>query len=80
MFLHGCTHRSALPIAMVVGTILSAVNQADVIARGDADISAWVRVVVNYAVPFVVSSLGYLSACRARETTDQLPEVPDHRQ
>ncbi|SOJ53262.1 hypothetical protein MSIMFB_00763 [Mycobacterium simulans] len=64
MFLRGYTIRAASPIALVVGTILSAVNQGAVIAEGQADTSTWLRVAFNYAVPFVVASLGYLSARR----------------
>lgn len=69
MFLRGSTVRSATPIALVVGTILSAINQADIIAVGQADVGTWLRVAADYAVPFLVSSLGYLSACKAQQPT-----------
>lgn len=62
----GVTARTALPVALVVGTLLSAVNQGTVIAHGDATPSVWLRVAFNYAVPFVVSSLGFLGAGRVR--------------
>lgn len=62
MLLRGHTARVASPTALVVGTILSAVNQVDVIAGGEATVGTWVRVAFNYAVPFVVASLGYLAA------------------
>jgi hypothetical protein len=54
-------------IALIVGTLLSVVNQADVIVRGDADAVTWARIVVNYLVPFCVSTAGFLSACRLRD-------------
>jgi hypothetical protein len=52
-------------IALVVGTLLSVVNQGAVVAAGDATASIWIRVVVNYALPFCVSTITYLSALRA---------------
>ncbi|ORB71162.1 hypothetical protein BST45_04075 [Mycobacterium shinjukuense] len=72
MFLRGYTVRAASPIALVVGTLLSAVNQGPVIAGGRADMVTWLQVAFNYAVPFVVASLGYLSARRSHgdETGD----------
>lgn len=59
------TLRRTLVIAAIVGTLLSIVNQGDVIIRGDADALTWIRVVVNYLVPFCVSTAGFLGACRA---------------
>jgi hypothetical protein len=54
-----------VPIALLVGTILSLVNQGSVIAGGDATAATWVRVLVNYLVPFCVSSAGYFIGQRA---------------
>lgn len=67
LFLAGATVRTAWKVAAVVGTVLSAVNQGGVITAGDATPATWVRVGVNYLVPFLVSSIGFLSACRDRE-------------
>lgn len=80
MFLRGYTVRTASPITLIVGTILSAVNQAHVIAAGEATAATWVRIAFNYVVPFVVSSLGYLSArcVHADEPTDHAPELRAH--
>ena len=58
------TMRKTVPIALVVGTILSLINQAGVVFGGDATFTTWIRVVANYLVPFCVSSLGFLSATR----------------
>jgi len=63
--LRGVTLRTAAKVATVVGTILTIVNQGSVIAGGDAAIT-WARVAVNYAVPFIVSSIGYLAPFRRR--------------
>ncbi len=53
-----------LIIAAIVGTILSLINQAHIIAAGEADAATWARVVANYIVPFIVSNVGALSATR----------------
>jgi hypothetical protein len=66
LFLRGHTVRTASPVAAVVGTLLSAVNQGAVVVGGDATVGTWLRIAFNYAVPFVVASIGYLSARRAR--------------
>ncbi len=65
LFCRGVTARSAWKVAVVVGTILSLVNQGSVVAHGDATWVTWLRVLVNYLVPFTVASIGFLAACRA---------------
>ncbi|MBS1885680.1 MAG: nitrate/nitrite transporter NrtS [Actinobacteria bacterium] len=57
--------RSTVKIAVVVGTILTAINQADVILGGSATTLTWVKTALNYCVPFVVSNLGLLAGRRA---------------
>ena len=64
LILRGVTYRTASRVALVVGTILSAVNQGAIIANGHADETTWVRVAVNYLVPFTVASIGYVSPFR----------------
>lgn len=64
LVLRGRTLRRAIPVALVVGTILSAVNQGAVIAAGEATVGVWIKVAVNYLVPFLVASIGYLSGRR----------------
>jgi hypothetical protein len=51
--------RTAL-IAIVVGLLLTAINQSDVILGGRATALTWVRCALNFVVPFVVSNLGLL--------------------
>lgn len=67
LILRGVTFRTCVRVAIVVGTILTAVNQGSVIVGGDASAVTWLRVSVNYLVPFVVSSIGYLAPFRCRE-------------
>jgi hypothetical protein len=53
--------RSAL-IALVVGTILTAINQGDLLLAGHwAPALAW-KLPMTYAVPFIVATLGALGA------------------
>lgn len=66
MFVRGATVRAALPVAVVVGTILSAANEGDQIARGQWGWVLWVRLAVNYVTPYVVASVGYLVGGRQR--------------
>ncbi|WP_220817834.1 nitrate/nitrite transporter NrtS [Amycolatopsis echigonensis] len=58
--------RTAGPTAAVVGTVLSAVNQGSLILDGQATWVTWLRVAVNDAVPYLVASIGWLSARRVR--------------
>lgn len=59
------TLRRTVVIAVIVGTLLSIVNQGDVLLRGDATTVTWLRVLANYLVPFCVSTAGFLSATRS---------------
>lgn len=72
LFLRGVTARTAVPVAAVVGTVLSAVNQGDVVLSGTASPWVWVRIAVNYLVPFLVASFGYLSAWRSPRAVGEL--------
>lgn len=52
--------RRTVTIALVVGTILFAINQLDVVLHGNADAITWIKAAVTYLVPFCVSSAGLL--------------------
>lgn len=54
--------RRTVRIAIVVGIILTLINQGSVIAAGHATAAIWVRCVLNFIVPFLVSNAGLLSA------------------
>jgi hypothetical protein len=56
--------RRTVAIALVVGSVLFAINQLDVVLRGDATTLVWVKVVITFFVPFVVSNAGALVASR----------------
>lgn len=53
--------RRTTTIALVVGTVLFAINQLDIVLRGDADAVVWVKSAVTYVVPFCVSCAGVLA-------------------
>jgi hypothetical protein len=59
--------RRTLRIALVVGVVLTAINQLDVILRGDATTATWIKCGLNFVVPFVVSNLGLLSGRRSQQ-------------
>jgi hypothetical protein len=62
----GATARTCLPIALVVGTVLSLVNQGDVVVQGMGSVSVALKVLANYLIPFLTSSTGALLAVRER--------------
>lgn len=50
--------------------MLSAVNQGYLIAEGAATTGTWIRVAINFLVPYLVASIGCLSG---RRRTDPDP-------
>jgi hypothetical protein len=46
--------------ALIVGTVLTLLNQADVVAGGEATSTTYLKCMANYLVPFVVSNVGLL--------------------
>jgi hypothetical protein len=56
--------RRTVRIALVVGVVLTAINQGGVIAAGHASSAPWVRCALNFVVPFLVSNAGLLSGRR----------------
>jgi hypothetical protein len=56
--------RRTLRIALVVGVLLTVINQSGVIAAGHATTATWVRCGLNFVVPFLVSNAGLLSGRR----------------
>lgn len=62
----GATFATACRIALVVGTVLTVINQGSVLVSGDSGVTTWLRVAANYAIPYVVASVGYLAPYRRR--------------
>ena len=73
MLTGGVTARVGLRIAAVVGTWYTVVNQSGLLLRGDFP---WVKIVLNYATPFCVSSLGFLAG-RRRSNIERLAALLD---
>ena len=46
-------------IALFVGTVLFCINQLDVVLRGDATTTVWVKAAVTYLVPFCAGTDGH---------------------
>jgi hypothetical protein len=53
--------RRTLRIALVVGIVLTLINQGSIITAGNATTATWVRTALNFVVPFLVSNAGLLS-------------------
>lgn len=68
LILSGATFHTASRVAVVVGAILTLVNQGEVLLRGEATAMTWVRAAFNFVVPYLVASIGYLAPLR---TTDR---------
>lgn len=58
--------RRSLMVAVVVGTVLNAINQGDVIAAGGTP--DWLKIALTYCVPFCVATYGaYCAATMAQD-------------
>lgn len=62
--MRGATFHAAWRVALVVGVILSLVNQGQAMMTDWTAPWMWLRIAFNFLVPFVVASLGFLTACR----------------
>jgi hypothetical protein len=65
----GSVVRRATVVAMVVGTILVAINHGDAIIRGDLSLGRLLRIALTVMVPYCVSTYSSVSTLRmaARE-------------
>ncbi len=57
--------RRTIRIALLVGILLTAINQLDVILAGHATLATWAKCSMNFVVPFCVSNAGLLSGRRS---------------
>ena len=58
--------RQAVLTALIVGTILFAINQLNIVLEGQATAIVWVKTGVTFLVPFAVANVGILIATRRR--------------
>lgn len=56
----------SLRVTLLVGTILFAINQLDVVLDGKANAVVWLKGLLTYLVPFCVVNWGILVATRRR--------------
>lgn len=56
----------ALRVALVVGVILFAINQLDVVARGEVTPLVVAKIALTFAVPYGVSTYSALQIARRR--------------
>lgn len=56
--------RRTVRIALVVGVVLSAINQSGALLSGHISTATWIRIGLNFVVPFIVSNAGLLSGRR----------------
>ena len=54
--------RATVKIALVVGLLLTGINEGDTLASGHVAASLAVKIPLNFLVPVVVSNLGLLAA------------------
>jgi hypothetical protein len=61
--------RRSVGVALVVGTVLFLINQFDMVLRGDATTTTYVKGALTYLVPFTVSIYGVLvgTHCRSKD-------------
>ncbi len=69
MILGDGTPKRAVFTALVVGTLLTAINQGDMILSGSAP-PAW-KVILTYCVPYCVTTWGAITGKRAQWHRDQ---------
>jgi hypothetical protein len=58
--------RATIGATAVVGTILVAINQGDVLLRGQIGAGLLAKILLTYVVPFLVSNYGLLAATHRR--------------
>jgi hypothetical protein len=63
------TPRKALGTALVIGTLLTAINHGDVLVAGGMP-AAW-KVILTYCVPYCVTTWGAITGKRAQWRRDR---------
>ncbi len=62
--LYGPLMRRSLLVALIVGTILTAINQGNIILRGDFPPSLYWKIPLTYMVPYCVTTTGAILNAR----------------
>ena len=61
---HAPLVRRSLVVALIVGTILTAINQGNIILRGDFPASLYWKIPLTYVVPYCVATTGAILNAR----------------
>lgn len=61
--------KRAMRIAIVVGTILAAINHGDRLLLGDVDFNAALKILLTFCVPYSVSTYSSVLAIRENSIT-----------
>jgi len=75
----GLVVRQALFYAVVVGSLLAAINHGDAILHGDIDADRVVKIALTCLVPYAVSTLSSVKALRASNTSANRKTASDSR-
>jgi hypothetical protein len=67
--------RRSLYIALVVGTIMTIINQGDVLLMEAITPLVVAKILLTHAVPYSVSTFSALSANRVKETLKELKRI-----
>lgn len=62
--------------ALVVGTILFAINHLNEVLEGKTTVVTWLKTGLTYLVPFLVSNFGVVTASRHRDRSLRAPCQP----
>ena len=68
----------SLIICLIVGTVLTAINQGNVIVQGDASLALAWKIPLTYAVPYCVATCGAILNARSA-ISDQRSAVSGQR-
>lgn len=63
---YGPLVRRSLLVALIVGAILTAINQGNIILRGDFPAALYWKIPLTYAVPYCVATTGAILNARSR--------------
>jgi hypothetical protein len=76
VIIHPAVYRRSLLTALLVGTLLTAINQGNLILRHGFTREFLLKMALTYCVPFCVSTSGALGAARIRRPQVRTPAGP----
>ncbi len=60
--------RRAVKIALLIGTLLMIINHGDRLLIGTMQSEHWLKALLTYFVPYLVSTYSSVAACRSEKT------------